>query len=715
MANLMCLMLVATSLLLLVDCKVDVRNDEVWIEDFEEDSYLLKWNVCSSQSLTEYVAIVNSRHVYRLNSGSIPSSDTVEQICTQLSLKKQLMPIGSHVVALYAEGGGLELIDLRTVVKHKMPQPSTDGEMEEDTDLAAATKPLVGILYSTWHAQLGALTMQECAKEAKMKNSTCPTTEYVIQKSHAGPDSIRIKDLQSAYSVTPKKGFYCIYRKRSNESGLLPDCPNITETLTQHASELLSAGIDYVALDATNLDQWPDNHSDTIQLRPTEVLFEEWAKLRESGISTPKIVVWNVATNGSVLWKQYLDRLYNSPNRYYQDLLLINKKSGKKVFMVPDSGKVPSSEVVSAIESNGGRNDIEVIKVWALMPTEKYSKGTWGFFSPCGGEKYSTTVQSMTECNQMLTTNSPMGTAIAVSPSYQTGYASAPFESPTALGGFTFKIQFATGLKQMADNYFVSSYNEFITGPRQDAFGGADNRPWVTSVGLEWDPARYSGWVDTYGAFRSRNIEPTEEYGNLFYDIISSCFRVMSLNAAANKIGCNVKGEECCDVESSRQYKPIWSLSSVERAPPNKMDFMLTANESERQQKTGPFGGYREICAAIGQNVSTFCFNGSLSQTIDAARGPFLLFSQEGTSREALYRCIGTSVHFFSSDKDCEGAGKMESLLGWMSTHRDSETARSLHRCQVDDKNSNHTYFYPLLDNSCPEGTADDKVMGYVV
>ena len=120
------------------------------------------------------------------------------------------MSIGSHVVALYAEGGDLELIDLHTVVKYKTPQPSTDRETEEGIDLAAATKPLVGILYSTWHAQLGALTMQECAREAKMKNSTCPTTEYVIQKSHAGQESIRIKDLQSAYSVTPKKGFYCI-------------------------------------------------------------------------------------------------------------------------------------------------------------------------------------------------------------------------------------------------------------------------------------------------------------------------------------------------------------------------------------------------------------------------------------------------------------------------------------------------------------------------
>ena len=56
---------------------------------------------------------------------------------------------GSHTVC---EGGDLELIDLRTVVKYKLPQPSTDRETEEDIDLAAATKPLVSILYLTWHA-----------------------------------------------------------------------------------------------------------------------------------------------------------------------------------------------------------------------------------------------------------------------------------------------------------------------------------------------------------------------------------------------------------------------------------------------------------------------------------------------------------------------------------------------------------------------------------
>ena len=71
--------------------------------------------------------------------------------------------------------------------------------------------------------------------------------------------------------------------------------------------------------------------------------------------------------------------------------------------------------------------------------------------------------------------------------------------------------------------------------PTHNAWGGPDKLPWATSVGLEWDPDRYSGWVDTFGAYQSRDIEPTEDYGDLF-DIMSSCFRVSALNAATNKL-----------------------------------------------------------------------------------------------------------------------------------------------------------------------------------
>ena len=685
----------------------------IQVSSFKDDVYSANWKVCipTKPINLSIVAVINSRNVYKLT--PIEVFNQQSKNCVLFQLNKKLMSIGTHKVALYAKEettSKIQLVDLYEVVK-VLPAKEIDLH---DEDLAATSKPLVGTLYATWHAGQGASSMQRCAKEAQAHNSTCPTTEYVIRNSHSGSNSIRIRNLSAWWNVTPKKGFYCIYRKRTGEKGLAPDCPNITETLSAHASELLQAGIDFVALDGTNMYKWPDDHSDLIQLRPTEVLFEEWAKLREKGVNTPKIVVWNLAKNGSLLWQQYLDRLYNNPS--YQELLLINKLNGKKVFMVPDKpgDGQPSPNVVTAIQSNGGRNDIDVIKVWADKPPEMYYNGTWGFMSPCGDEHYTTTVQSMIECHQMLTYNSSMGSAIAVSPAYQIGsFASAPFGSPSKLGGLTFKLQFATALRRMPDNYFVSSFNEFITGPMRNVWGGPDKLPWATSVGLEWDPERYSGWVDTFGAYRSRDIEPTEDYGDLFYDIMSSCFRVSALNAASNTAGCNVEGEECCNIDKSRQYKPIWSLRTLSTAPENETDFLFTDNERERDMLTGPSGKYQDICAALGRDVDTFCYNGNLAQSIDAARGPFLMFSVSGENRVPLYRCAGP-VHFFSTQQDCENLGKMEYQLGWVSSLRDSETARSLRRCQSTDANSKHSYFFSIMDNSCPE-TTDEKLMGYVV
>ncbi len=73
-----------------------------------------------------------------------------------------------------------------------------------------------------------------------------------------------------------------------------PDCANITETLTTHARQLSGAGVDYVVFDQTNLPTM-SNEADGIQLRPFEVLFEEWYLLRQQGVATPAIAAWQVS------------------------------------------------------------------------------------------------------------------------------------------------------------------------------------------------------------------------------------------------------------------------------------------------------------------------------------------------------------------------------------------------------------------------------------
>ena len=92
----------------------------------------------------------------------------------------------------------------------------------------------------------------------------------------------------------PKLGFYCIYRARpvrppshpplqpplqppqlprvslelavaQGEKPLVPNCANITGTLTAHANMLVAAGVDYVVTDSTNLGT-PSAQADVIQV-----------------------------------------------------------------------------------------------------------------------------------------------------------------------------------------------------------------------------------------------------------------------------------------------------------------------------------------------------------------------------------------------------------------------------------------------------------------
>jgi hypothetical protein len=73
------------------------------------------------------------------------------------------------------------------------------------------------------------------------------------------------------------------------------------------------------------------------------------------------------------MWQYMLDKLYNNP--IYSDL--IYKLNGKKVFFVPYNPSCYDAGVVTQIESNGGRNDITVILMWALMGKPFYQSASF--------------------------------------------------------------------------------------------------------------------------------------------------------------------------------------------------------------------------------------------------------------------------------------------------------------------------------------------------
>jgi hypothetical protein len=111
---------------------------------------------------------------------------------------------------------------------------------------------------------------------------------------------------------------------------------------------------------------WPTadigGETDVSVLRPTEVLFEEWAAIRAAGGTTPRIAVWPCSPANSTTWRWLLNTLYN--NKTYADL--VYTQGGKKVVFVPYSGANCFDAAEAAlIASNGGRDDVLVVRVLA--------------------------------------------------------------------------------------------------------------------------------------------------------------------------------------------------------------------------------------------------------------------------------------------------------------------------------------------------------------
>ena len=89
------------------------------------------------------------------------------------------------------------------------------------------------------------------------------------------------------------------------------------------------------------------------------------------------------------------------------------------------------------------------------------------------------------------------------------------------------------------------------------------------------------GRVDTYGAGVSRDICPTVEGGDVYYNIMSSCIRVARLQLANPGLltgGCNVANEVCCQYNQTMEgFQNVWSLRQSGGAD----DTLLTADANE--------------------------------------------------------------------------------------------------------------------------------------
>jgi hypothetical protein len=176
-------------------------------------------------------------------------------------------------------------------------------------------------------------------------------------------------------SQEPALGMYCFFRRRAGEDWGrygMADCPEASRVLQAHAAELASAGFEFIAPDATNWDGDPrdaSNGADLNQLRPTEVIAEEWANMRLAGAATPALSTYDQVNGGGVLYQWYLREFFNNETLDALGLILRNRDTPRvpgtdKVYIVADEPALNYS-AVREIQRNGGRNDIVTPVMWS--------------------------------------------------------------------------------------------------------------------------------------------------------------------------------------------------------------------------------------------------------------------------------------------------------------------------------------------------------------
>eukprot|EP00937_MAST-01D_sp_MAST-1D-sp2_P006155 g6155.t1 len=486
----------------------------------------------------------------------------------------------------------------------------------------------VGIMYEGWHAP-AVQAIEDCSGCAR----PALTVEDVVRSNGTVSlaDAYATRDASKAagfqFHKQPQDGFYCIYRKRATDThGAtgLRDCRNISATAARHAATLTEAGVDFVVVDSTNI-QTDSEFGDAIQLRPFEVLAEEWHALRLRGLPSPQLAIWqNLQDPNGTLWRRFVDARGVYANASYgngpggSDLLLRDGRSGsgRAVFFTTAS---PSPQLVAALEDGQGPYNVTTQVMWALR--DRFEQGEMAFMSPCtggggggGGGVFTTSVpveNAPAPCAQKMTRNArlgPRGTALTVGPSYQLSYASLPWRAAGKLGGATLAAQFRTAFARRAelDTLLIGTFNEHVAQPQPNPFAPAYAR--AVSLGLgDTGPNGTAGadaaqlWVDMWGDGAARDLEPTVSDAGAAWRLLSSCLRVLAAAAECDDGSAAAGGEECCDtLAPQRRWRAVWVLALGAR------DLLATVDAAERTALLGGGGGWREVCTPFG-GAAAFC------------------------------------------------------------------------------------------------------------
>jgi len=533
------------------------------------------------------------------------------------------------------------------------PGESCSSCAQDCKDTLGNACPRVGMLYEGWHlpaytavqqtAALGkpVLTVEDVLR-SRVESGTPPGPVYTFDQILNQNDLAGVA-ASFYYQASTAAGAYCIYHQRSPGalnydashegnygSGPVPDCPGYQATLARHAGQLTSAGVDYVAVDMTNIADY-NAFGDAIQLRPFEVVLEEWRALRQQGFKTPDVAAWQrLSAPGAMV--PYVLAVYDDPAN--AAMIPRDAKTGKKLFFYPDLTDVDPT-LLASVAADGGKDDILPVPMWVSRQAE----GSWSFFSQC----QQGVLLDDGACAQTATTDSVVGSQLAVSPSYQLGYGSLPFQAVGVYHGITLRKQFETAFASPPDWMFLSSWNEHVAQPQPNAPG--------VSMGFETDPGiGNQAFVDTYGVEFSRDLEPTAEYGSMLYDLLTSCLRVYRKGSAT----CDQPSEPCCQGGAfNDRYAPV-------DGPGGQFVLYATA--------LGPGAGRSALYACKASATDAFFSPAANCEgTQVVSQVGFVSTLKGGEMLRALRRCYGAGTgHAYSLTASCPAGTSLEAVLGYV-------------------------------------------------
>eukprot|EP00884_Botryococcus_braunii_P020496 jgi/Botrbrau1/712/Bobra.160_2s0035.1 len=548
--------------------------------------------------------------------------------------------------------------------------------------------PRVGVLFSVWH-----WPAQYAVNVTAQLNKTFVNVEQVIRSQTIPPatphyylDDVYVRNRLEMVAVglywmhKPQSGYSCLYHARDPSNvnfnaasqnayavgGYMlknvPDCADWRGVARYHAKMLMDAGIDFVVVDLTNQPLY-NLLTDGMALRPFEVLLEEWALMRKQGMRTPDIAPWQRMPSKAhgraarYIQQQQLDvQLCTSgyERAGASAVVMRDSSTGNKLFFYADLDD--DMDLLEEVASNGGQDDVTPVPMWVswgcgqrgLVLHVALRASYWRYGRYKGGP-----------CRQpyVNATAGTQGAQVAVSPSYQQGFASWPWGASGQLGGWMLRSQFGRAFEVQPKYVFISGWNEHVAQPFQ-------RTDLQRALGLENDPTlNFRHYVDIYGTGYSRDIEPTEEGGDFLYRITASCIRVFRSGASS----CEDRSELCCQ---DTHFDKIWTY--------------------------------------FGKKIASSIF-GLYSQYLNGSESNIL-------SHRALYWCGRAGGQLFSLDGDCDtGKDTRGRFIGHVATEKGADMLRSLWLCRNGSQVSGSSGMtYTLSGNCWNVGLTNDMFVGYV-